>query len=37
MAQKSKLWDFTGGSVVKNAGDTSSVPDMERSHMLHSY
>ena len=35
MIQKSKLWDFTGGSVVKNAGDTSSISDMERSRTLH--
>ena len=31
------LWDFPGGSVVKNlpasAGDTGSIPDLGRFHM----
>ena len=35
---KSELKDFPGGSVVQNppanAGDTGSIPDPGRSHML---
>ena len=35
---KTQLSDFPGGSVVKNlpdnAGDTGSIPDPGRSHML---
>ena len=27
---------FPGGSVVKNAGDTGSIPDLRKSHMLQS-
>ena len=37
---KSSIWDFPGGAVVKNppasAGDTGSIPDPGRSHMLRS-
>ena len=28
--------DFPGGPVVKNAGDTGSIPGLGRSHMLRS-
>ena len=38
--QNSELWDFFGGTVVKNspanAGDTGSIPGLGRSHMLQS-
>ena len=37
---KSQIWDFPGGTVVKNppanAGDTGSSPSLGRSHMLRS-
>ena len=37
---KSRVWDFPGGSVVKNppanAGDMGSGPVLGRSHMLRS-
>ena len=32
-----KIWGFPGGSVLKNpsanAGDSGSIPNVERSHM----
>ena len=34
------IWGFSGGSVVKNppanAGDMGLIPDLGRSHILHS-
>ena len=37
---KKKIWDFTGGAVVKNppaiAADTGSIPGPGKSHMLRS-
>ena len=40
LPMKNKVKGFPGGSVVKNlpanAGDTGSIPDLGRSHMLQS-
>ena len=37
---KKRIWGFLGGSAVKTlpatAGDTGSIPDPGRSHMLRS-
>ena len=39
-AEIQRIGDFPGGAVVKNppanAGDTSSIPGLGRSHMLQS-